>query len=129
MVDFQDAVAGSPAYDIISLLEDARREVDPALAAMMIDRYLMLRGRDVDPISFRTAAALLAAQRNAKIIGIFARLNARDKKPRYLAYLPLVWRYMARDLQHPMLAPLKAWYDRVIPDERRRIEPHQGDML
>lgn len=129
MVDFQDAVAGSPAYDIISLLEDARRDVDPALAAMMTDRYLMLRGPGVDEESFRMEAALLAAQRNAKIIGIFARLNARDGKPRYLSYLPRVWRYMTHDLQHPSLAKLKAWYDRVIPPERRKINAHQGDSL
>jgi len=122
VIDFQDALAGSPAYDLISLLEDARRDVPPELALAMIRRYLeqaRVDGAPVDPERFRAVAALLAAQRNAKIIGIFARLAKRDKKPRYLAHLPRVWRYMEHDLQHPKLAALKLWYDRTIPKEAR----------
>ena len=122
VIDFQDALAGSPAYDLISLLEDARRDVAPELAAAMTRRYLeraRVNGGSVDPERFRASAALLAAQRNAKIIGIFARLAKRDKKPRYLTHLPRVWRYMEQDLQHPRLAPLKLWYDRIIPKEAR----------
>ena len=119
MIDFQDAVSGATAYDIVSLLEDARRDVPAALAAAMTQRYLARMNGEADPEPFRMAAALLAAQRNAKIIGIFARLSARDKKPRYLAYLPRVWSYMGRDLQHPALAGLKIWYDRLVPRERR----------
>ena len=122
VIDFQDALAGSPAYDLISLLEDARRDVPPALARVMTRRYLdraRVDGTEVDPERFRASAALLAAQRNAKIIGIFARLAKRDKKPRYLAHLPRVWRYMEQDLQHPALKPLKLWYDRTIPKEAR----------
>lgn len=122
VIDFQDALAGSPAYDLISLLEDARRDVAPELAAAMTRRYLeraRVNGASVDPERFRASAALLAAQRNAKIIGIFARLAKRDKKPRYLTHLPRVWRYMEQDLQHPRLAPLKLWYDRIIPEEAR----------
>ena len=122
VIDFQDALAGSPAYDLISLLEDARRDVAPELALAMTRRYLeraRVDGAPVDPERFRAVAALLAAQRNAKIIGIFARLAKRDKKPRYLAHLPRVWRYMEHDLQHPKLAALKLWYDRTIPKEAR----------
>jgi aminoglycoside/choline kinase family phosphotransferase len=122
VIDFQDAVAGAPAYDLVSLLEDARRDVAPGLAEQMLDLYLLkarAAGRAFPACAFRVSAALLAAQRNAKIIGIFARLAKRDGKPRYLAHLPRVWRYMERDLSHPVLAPLKAWYDCHIPREAR----------
>jgi aminoglycoside/choline kinase family phosphotransferase len=122
IIDFQDALAGSPAYDLVSLLEDARRDVSPELALAMTRRYLegaRVNGAAVEPERFRASAALLAAQRNAKIIGIFARLAKRDKKPRYLVHLPRVWRYMEQDLQHPRLAPLKLWYQRTIPQEAR----------
>jgi hypothetical protein len=122
MIDFQDALAGSPAYDLISLLEDARRDVAPELADSMTARYLARSradGASAHPEHFRTAASVLAAQRNAKIIGIFARLAKRDGKTRYLAHLPRVWRYMERDLAHPALQPLRAWYDRTIPREAR----------
>ena len=122
MIDFQDALAGGHAYDLISLLEDARREVSAELSEAMTKRYLTQRkasGFAVDEVQFRTEAAALAAQRNAKIIGIFARLWKRDGKPRYLGYIPRVWGYMERDLAHPALAKLKAWYDRTIPREAR----------
>ena len=66
--------------------------------------------------------AVMAAQRNAKIVGIFARLYKRDGKARYLAFLPRVWAYLERDLEHPALAGLRAWYDRVIPKDKRRLE-------
>ena len=122
LIDFQDALAGGKAYDLISLLEDARREVTAELGEAMTARYLARRkaeGFGVDEAQFRAEAAVLAAQRNAKIIGIFARLWKRDGKPRYLGYIPRVWRYMERDLAHPALAKLKAWYDRTIPREAR----------
>lgn len=125
LIDFQDALAGGNAYDLISLLEDARREVSPALSEAMTARYLARRkaeGMGVDEAPFRAEAAVLAAQRNAKIIGIFARLWKRDSKPRYLGYIPRVWGYMERDLAHPALTKLKAWYDRTIPREAR-IKP------
>jgi aminoglycoside/choline kinase family phosphotransferase len=122
MIDFQDALAGSPAYDLVSLLEDARRDVAPELASAMMDRYLRgsrAHGAALDAERLRSEAALLAAQRNAKIIGIFARLAKRDDKPRYLAHLPRVWRYMEQDLSHPELRRLKRWYDRNIPADAR----------
>ncbi len=118
VIDFQDALAGSPAYDLISLLEDARRDVAPQLAEAMTERYLgnaRVLGAPLDPERFRASAALLAAQRNAKIIGIFARLAKRDLKPRYLVHLPRVWGYMQHDLEHSALRPLKSWYDATLP--------------
>lgn len=128
MIDFQDAVAGAPAYDLVSLLEDARRDVPRALADAMLDRYLAHSDGGIDAAHFRAQAAILAAQRNAKIVGIFARLAIRDKKPRYLAFLPRVWSYMERDLEHPALHALKTWYDRKVPPEtRRRALTAQGE--
>jgi hypothetical protein len=124
IVDFQDALAGAPAYDVVSLLEDARRDVAPELAEAMTDSYIAAsrnEGVALDPAHFRLTAAVLAAQRNAKIIGIFARLYKRDKKPRYLGHLPRVWRYMERDLEHPALTKLRSWYDRHVPREVRAI--------
>ena len=124
LLDFQDALAGSPAYDLISLTEDARREVSPALAAAMTDRYVARRRADLasfDEEGFRFAAALLAAQRNTKIVGIFARLWKRDGKPRYTQYLPRMWRYLARDLSHPALSELRGWFDRHVPETYRGI--------
>jgi aminoglycoside/choline kinase family phosphotransferase len=129
IVDFQDAVAGAPAYDVVSLLEDARRDVAPEFAQAMMDLYLVASAREGmarDPSHFALTAAVLAAQRNAKIIGIFARLFKRDKKPRYLAHLPRVWRYMERDLQHPVLARLKSWYERHVPQHARSIRAEQS---
>jgi aminoglycoside/choline kinase family phosphotransferase len=118
MIDFQDAVAGPAAYDLVSLIEDARREVPPELAHETILHYIstMQRlGTPTDEDELRRALAIMAAQRNAKIAGIFARLRLRDGKARYLDYLPRVWRYLRRDLEHPALAPLKSWYESVLP--------------
>jgi hypothetical protein len=127
LIDFQDAVAGSRAYDLASLLEDARRDVSPELAEAMAAHYISVmraQGTPVDEKQFRAALAIMAAQRNAKIAGIFARLQLRDGKPRYLDYLPRVWGHLARDLEHPSLARLKTWYERVLPRAARegRIE-------
>ncbi|HEY1962118.1 MAG TPA: phosphotransferase, partial [Rhizomicrobium sp.] len=122
MIDFQDAVAGAPSYDLISLIEDARRDVRPELAEAMMQRYIGARRASddaVDEEAYRAEGAVMAAQRNAKIAGIFARLYQRDGKPRYLSYLPRVWGYLEHDLRHPALAPLKLWYDRKIPLEAR----------
>jgi aminoglycoside/choline kinase family phosphotransferase len=125
LIDFQDAVAGSAAYDLISLTEDARRTVSPELAEAATRHYLAAmkqQGSPVDEAQFRHEMAVMAAQRNAKIVGIFARLYSRDGKARYLAFLPRVWGYLARDLSHPALARLQAWYDRVIPQDKRAVE-------
>jgi aminoglycoside/choline kinase family phosphotransferase len=122
LIDFQDAVAGSRAYDLISLTEDARRDVSPALAELATAHYLAAmkrQGTPLDEAGFRTEMAVMAAQRNAKIVGIFARLYKRDRKPRYLALLPRVWGHLELDLAHPALCGLRAWYDWTIPKERR----------
>jgi aminoglycoside/choline kinase family phosphotransferase len=118
MIDFQDAVAGARAYDLVSLLEDARRDVPPEIANATAEHYLSL-AEGADAEKFRAQMAVMAAQRNAKIVGIFTRLYKRDGKPRYLSYLPRVWGYLNRDLEHPALAPLKSWYDRTIPRQER----------
>lgn len=125
LIDFQDAVAGSEAYDLISLIEDARRDVSPQMAEAATAHYLAMRraqGARVNEAEFRRDMAVMAAQRNAKIVGIFARLYKRDGKARYLAFLPRVWTYLERDLAHPALAGLRAWYDRVIPKDKRALE-------
>ena len=110
LLDFQDALAGHPAYDLVSLLQDARRDVSPELEARMLAYY--------GPID-EAAYALLGAQRNTKILGIFTRLWKRDGKPRYLAFQPRMWAYLERDLAHPALAPVKAWLDAHVPADKR----------
>src|SRR5471032_695572 len=126
LIDFQDAVAGSPAYDLISLTEDARRDVSPETAEAATAHYLeamRAQGTPLDEAGFRREMAMMAAQRNAKIVGVFARLYKRDGRARYLAFLPRVWGYLERDLAHPALSDLRAWYDRVIPPNKRALEP------
>jgi aminoglycoside/choline kinase family phosphotransferase len=112
LIDFQDALVGHPAYDLVSLLQDARRDVSPELEQAMLDRYLS--AIDAGP-DFTADYARLGAQRNAKIVGIFTRLCKRDGKPRYLDLIPRVWSAMERDLAHPALAPVAAWFDVNIP--------------
>lgn len=119
LLDFQDGVIGDAAYDLVSLLEDARRDVPPALASQMIDYYLSQTG--MAPEMFYANYALLGAQRNSKIIGIFARLAVRDGKPNYLNFLPRVWAHLERDLSHPLLASLKQWLDRHVSAMHRGI--------
>ncbi|PJG49480.1 aminoglycoside phosphotransferase [Sphingobium sp. LB126] len=116
LLDFQDALAGHPAYDLVSLLQDARRDVPPALEAAMLDHYRALAN---PPVDFDAAYAVLGAQRNAKIIGIFTRLWKRDGKPRYLSFLPRMWDLLERDLTHPALAPVAEWFAANIPADRR----------
>lgn len=116
LLDFQDALAGHRAYDLVSLLQDARRDVSPAIEAAMLARYRAATGAGED---FMAAYHVLGAQRNAKIIGIFTRLWKRDGKPRYPTMCPRVWTYLERDLAFPELAPVKAWFDAHIPAERR----------
>jgi N-acetylmuramate 1-kinase len=113
LLDFQDARSGPPAYDLASLLEDARRDVDPGLARAMVERYLAARP-ELDADALRAAYALLAAQRNAKILGLFSRLAQRDGKPHYLDLQPRVRAHLRRDLRHPLLAPLRLWFERHL---------------
>ena len=119
LLDFQDALAGHPAYDLVSLLQGSgRRDVDPALEEAMFERYVARAGIS-DPDSFRADYEVLGAQRSAKILGIFTRLWKRDDKPHYLDLQPRVWRYLERNLQHPALAPVRRWFDDNVPAEKR----------
>ena len=117
LLDFQDALAGHKAYDLVSLLQDARRDVSIELEAEMFDYYV---GKTGEGAEFLGDYARLGAQRNAKIVGIFVRLWRRDGKPRYLDYIPRVWAMLERDLTHPALEPVARWFDANIPAELRR---------
>lgn len=121
LLDFQDALAGHPAYDLVSLLQDVRRAIPADLEEHLLARYLAATG--ADPDSFRRAYRLLGVQRNLKIAGIFARLWRRDGKPRYLSMIPRAWTLIARNLAEPEAAALKAWIDRVVPPDRRLTPP------
>jgi aminoglycoside/choline kinase family phosphotransferase len=114
LLDFQDAVAGPAAYDLLSLLEDARRDVSDELAASMTERYW--NAADVaDRAHFREVFTILAAQRHCKVIGIFTRLYRRDGKRAYLAHIPRVWRMLERTLESRGLAPLADWFKAHVP--------------
>lgn len=116
LIDFQDALVGHRAYDLVSLLQDARREVSVELERAMLDRYCAATDADAE---FEADYARLGAQRNAKIVGIFTRLAKRDGKPRYLALIPRVWKAMERDMRHPALGPVARWFDANVPQELR----------
>ena len=123
LIDFQDALVGHPAYDIVSLLQDARRDVSETLEAQMLDRYRVIAQPGED---FEADYARLGAQRNAKIVGIFTRLYKRDGKPRYLGMIPRVWKAMERDLAHPAMAPVARWFEANIPQSLR--DAHGGEI-
>jgi len=123
LLDFQDALAGHPAYDLMSLLQDARRDIPATLQAAMLERYrdaMNIVGTDWD--DFERAYAILAAQRHAKVIGIFTRLDRRDGKPVYLKHINRLWHLLDRTLEHPALRDMKAWIDVHIP-ANARTEP------
>jgi N-acetylmuramate 1-kinase len=126
LLDFQDALAGHPAYDLVSLLQDARRDVDEGIEQAMLARYRAATGADE---AFMAAYHVLGAQRNAKIVGIFTRLWRRDGKPRYAGLCPRVWGYLERDLMQPALAPVAAWFDANVPPERRGDPKLLGEGL
>ena len=118
LLDFQDALMGSPAYDLASLLQDARVDVPEMLEIALLSRYTRARlmaDPKFDAPAFARAYATLAAQRASKILGIFARLERRDGKPQYLRHLPRVWAYLQRSLAHPALGPLNSWYKINVP--------------
>ncbi|PWB78840.1 MAG: tRNA (adenosine(37)-N6)-threonylcarbamoyltransferase complex ATPase subunit type 1 TsaE [Methylocystaceae bacterium] len=118
VIDFQDAALGHPAYDVVSLTQDARVDVPDELEMRLLGRYALLR-RQADPSfdmeGFARAYAILGAQRATKILGIFARLDQRDHKPQYLVHLPRVEAYLRKSLRHPALASVKAWYEANVP--------------
>ncbi|RAI38175.1 tRNA (adenosine(37)-N6)-threonylcarbamoyltransferase complex ATPase subunit type 1 TsaE [Rhodoplanes elegans] len=118
VIDFQDAVMGPAAYDLASLLQDARVTVPEELEIELLGRYAKARRANepaFDVGQFAQIYATVAAQRATKILGIFARLEKRDGKPQYLRHMPRVMTYLQRALAHPSLAPLKAWYSAYVP--------------
>ncbi|WP_439814618.1 aminoglycoside phosphotransferase family protein [Zavarzinia sp. CC-PAN008] len=126
LLDFQDASVGPAAYDLVSLLQDARRDVGVGLETAMIASYAALRG--LDPEAFERGYRVLGAQRNARIVGLFVRLMERDGKPWYLDLLPRVWRHLEADLAHPACAPVAAWFDRWLPHARQRGDWRHAGM-
>jgi len=118
LIDFQDAVIGPPAYDLASLLQDARVDVSEDLEMRLAALYLRRRAA-ADPAfeaqRFAAGYAAMGAQRTTKILGIFARLDRRDGKPQYLEHLPRIERYLAKNLAHPLLRPLALWYQNHLP--------------
>jgi tRNA threonylcarbamoyl adenosine modification protein YjeE len=118
LIDFQDAVLGPAAYDLVSLLQDARIDVPEALELALFSRYIKARraaDASFDPAAFAALYAIMSAQRNTRLLGTFARLNRRDGKPQYLKHLPRIWTYLSRSLAHPELAPVQAWYAAHVP--------------
>ena len=122
LLDFQDARLGPAAYDLVSLLQDARRDLGDGLEQAMLVRYLRAFP-DIDEDEFRTSYAVLGVQRAVRIIGVFHRLAKRDDKPGYLAHLPRVWQHLDTNLAHPALAPVRAWFDRWVPSQARGLAP------
>jgi aminoglycoside/choline kinase family phosphotransferase len=119
LIDFQDAVRAHPSWDLHSLLQDARRDVPPALEARALEHYFALRphlGRE----EFMQDYAGLAALNEARILGIFARLVARDGKPRYRAFMPRMWAHLDANLKKPGLESVRGWFDRHVPEDVRR---------
>lgn len=119
LLDYQDAFAGHPAYDLVSLLADARRDVAPALRQKMVTRYIAGSGLDADTFGF--ACAALSAQRNLRILGVFARLSSHLGKPQYAELIPRVWRYLVQDLEAPGLEALKECVDGLLPEPSPNI--------
>jgi len=118
VIDFQGAALGHPAYDLVSLIQDARRDIPPAIRDRAVARFLAARP-DVDP----NALAACAAQRHLRVACQWVRLALRDHRPQYLAYGPRTWRLLAAALAHPAAAPLAAALDRWVPPETRRNPP------
>lgn len=119
MIDFQDAVRAHPSWDLHSLLQDARRDVSPAMEARALEHYFALRP-EVDRIEFLRDYAGLAALNEARILGVFARLIVRDGKPRYSAFMPRMWAHLNANLKKPGLETVRAWFDAHVPAEIRR---------
>ncbi|SFK27403.1 tRNA (adenosine(37)-N6)-threonylcarbamoyltransferase complex ATPase subunit type 1 TsaE [Methylocapsa palsarum] len=118
VLDFQDCVLGHAAYDVVSLLQDARVDVRQDFELKLLSHYARLRRESdegFDMSGFAGAYAVLGAQRATKILGIFTRLDVRDGKPHYLAHIPRVEKYLVKDLNHPILESLKIWYENHLP--------------
>ncbi len=116
LLDFQDALVGHPAYDLVSMLEDARRDVSPEVEATQLARYCRETGKGPE---FEAAYWALGAQRNTRILGVFTRLWRRDNKPHYTSFQPRMWGLLERNLSKPGLEPVRAWFDQNVPAEKR----------
>ena len=118
VIDFQDAVLGPAAYDLVSLLQDARLDVPEQLELALLTRYIKARHATdgaFDPAGFAETYAIMSAQRNTRLLGTFARLNRRDGKPQYLRHQPRIWTYLTRSLAHPVLSGIRGWYAEHVP--------------
>ncbi|WP_298370187.1 tRNA (adenosine(37)-N6)-threonylcarbamoyltransferase complex ATPase subunit type 1 TsaE [uncultured Bradyrhizobium sp.] len=118
IIDFQDALLGPAAYDVVSLLQDARIDVPEQLELSLLTRYIKARratDESFDPAGFAELYAIMSAQRNTRLLGTFARLNRRDGKPQYLKHQPRIWTYLERSLAHPALATFRIWYTANVP--------------
>src|SRR6202022_1596214 len=118
IIDFQDAVLGPAAYDLVSLLQDARVDVPEQLELALLTRYIKARRASddsFDPAGFAELYAIMSTQRNTRLLGPFARLNRRDGKPQYLPHQPRIWTYLNRSLAHPVLARAREWYSANVP--------------
>jgi len=118
IIDFQDAVLGPAAYDLVSLLQDARVDVPEQLELALLTRYIKARRASddsFDPAGFAELYAIMSTQRNTRLLGTFARLNRRDGKPQYLRHQPRIWTYLNRSLAHPMLSGAREWYSANVP--------------
>jgi len=122
LLDFQDAVIGQFSYDLMSLLEDARRDVPKDLKQKLYDRYMDQMGEGLDKEGFDYSFKVLAAQRHAKVLGIFIRLSVRDGKERYLQFIPHVHNLFTQALESPHLAPLRQWFEDNQIDIRAQLK-------
>ena len=118
LLDYQDAVRGLPAYDLMSLLEDARRDLKPGMAGDLLDYYYTSLPK-FDQSQFNKVYAVLSAQRHCKVIGIFSRLAIRDRKYNYLAHIPRCWSLLERVCCFPELKTLDDWLNAHIPPQKR----------
>lgn len=133
LLDFQDALIGPAAYDVASLLMDARCTVSEKMEVRLLSHYAVGRQAadpSFDPAQFVADYVAMGAQRATKILGIFARLDKRDGKPQYLRHMPRVWNYLMRTLEHPSLTAVKAWYAANVPPPLgvKQPEPEEPEL-
>ncbi len=133
LIDFQDALIGPPAYDVASLLMDARCTVSEKMEVRLLSRYAVGRHNAdpaFDPARFAAQYVVMGAQRATKILGIFARLDKRDGKPQYLRHMPRVWNYLMRALEHPSLSAIKGWYAANLPPPPgvKQVAPEEPEL-
>lgn len=130
LLDFQDAMLGHPAYDLISMTTDARRDVSPDIQQMCVDRFV--DKLSLDPVQFARDAAICSVQRNLRILMIFGRMSLYFKRPHYVDLIPRVWGHLMTDLAHPDLAPVAEVIQSSIPaptpDILRKLKDQCGTV-